>query len=143
LRRRGGDEAGRHDRSAKQCCFTKSHRFLLKLRQSLRPHLTKTLASPAQCGKGHRRSFSLATDHNRASPCGSTIRKNTISAPKIIDSKCDTVAVLMFQPNRVPKGGSAWLRKIGSSTMKAAPSMLPRIEPRPPMMTMNMSWKAR
>src|SRR5258708_13972552 len=96
-----------------------------------------------QCGKGQSRSFSLATDHKRASPLGSTTRKNTIKAPKIIDSKFDTVAVLIFQPNSAPSGGSAWLRKIGSSTMKAAPSTLPRIEPRPPMMTMNMSWKER
>src|SRR6266700_3025878 len=72
----------------------------------------ETLAAPAQCGKGQSLSFSLATDHKRASPLGSTTRKNTIKAPKIIDSKFDTVAVLIFQPNSAPNGGSAWLRKI-------------------------------
>src|SRR5260370_31456482 len=59
----------------------------------------ETLAAPAQCGKGQSLSFSLATDHKRASPLGSTTRKNTIRAPKIIDSKFDTVAVLVFHVN--------------------------------------------
>jgi hypothetical protein len=35
------------------------------------------------------------------------------------------------------------LRKIGSTTMKAAPKKLPMIEPRPPMMIMKSSWKER
>src|SRR5689334_19399767 len=61
----------------------------------------------AQCGNGHNLSFSFATDHKRARPCGSTIRKNTIRAPKIMASKCETVAVLMLQPNRAPSGGRA------------------------------------
>jgi hypothetical protein len=47
-----------------------------------------------QWGKGHRRIFSLAIDHSRASPCGSTIRKKTISPPKIISSVCEISAAL-------------------------------------------------
>ena len=37
----------------------------------------------------------------------------------------------------------SWLRKIGISTMKAAPRNEPRIEPSPPMMTMNRIWNER
>src|ERR1700730_18460378 len=124
------------------CSFIDAPRPLRPLRGHL-PPLCEGSQRDGQCGKGQSLSFSLATDHKRASPFGSTTRKNTIRAPKIIDSKFDTVAVLIFQPNSAPNGGSAWLRKIGSNTMKAAPSTLPRIEPRPPMMTMNMSWKER
>src|SRR5712691_4532938 len=80
----------------------------------------ETLAAPAQCGKGQSLSFSLATDHKRASPLGSTTRKNTIKAPKIIDSKFDTVAVLIFQSNSGPNGGNDRVREMGRSTMKGA-----------------------
>ena len=83
----------------------------------------ENLAAPAQCGKGHSLSFSLAIDHNRASPCGSTTRKNTIRAPKIIDSKCDTVAVLIFQPNRAPSGGKAWFSNYGGWVDACAPGV--------------------
>jgi hypothetical protein len=47
------------------------------------------------------------------------MRKNTISAPKIISSVCATVAVLTVMPNGAPSSGSAWFRKIGRMTMKA------------------------
>ena len=42
-------------------------------------------------------------------------------------------------PNRPASTGRNWFRKIGSTTMKAAPKKLPMIEPRPPMITMNSS----
>ena len=75
-------------------------------------------------------------DHKRAKPWGSTIRKKTIKAPKIISSAWDTPAVVMVMPSRLPNAGSAWLKKMGSKTMKAAPKKLPMMEPSPPMMTM-------
>ena len=78
-------------------------------------------------------------DHKRARPCGSTIRKNTIKAPKIINSRYDAVVVGKVSPNASGRRLSA----IGSSTMKAAPKKLPMIEPSPPMMTMNNNWKER
>ena len=40
-----------------------------------------------QCGNGHTRSFWRAVDHSLARPWGSTMRKNTISAPKIMCSR--------------------------------------------------------
>src|SRR5574343_1745643 len=101
------------------------------------------LLSPRQCGKGHRRSFSLAIAQRRARPCGSTIRKKTISEPKVMSSACETAAVEMVTPTRLPSAGRNWLRKIGRMTLKAPPKKLPRIEPMPPMMTMNSSWKER
>src|SRR5262245_26681614 len=39
-----------------------------------------------QYGNGHRRSFSFAVAHSRASPFGSTIRKKTIIAPNTMNS---------------------------------------------------------
>ena len=60
---------------------------------------------PAQCGNGHNRNFSLAIAHNRASPCGSAMRKNTISAPNTISSTCEISAVSTVTPNRWPNTG--------------------------------------
>ncbi len=71
------------------------------------------------------------------------MRKNTISAPKIISSVWATVAVLIVTPTRPPAQGRNWFRKIGRMTMNAAPKKLPMIEPRPPMMIMNSSWNER
>ena len=91
-----------------------------------------------QCGNGHSRSFSLAICQSRASPCGSTIRKKMISAAEDHQleirhqcpaadagrARCSSSAAIVF-------------RKIGSSTMNAAPRNDPRMLPTPPMMTMN------
>src|ERR1017187_9844691 len=94
---------------------------------------------PIQCGKGHRRSFSLAVDHRRARPCGSAMRKNTISAPKTMDSTWEAAATESGKPNHC----GSWFSTIGSRTMKRAPKNAPMIEPRPPMMTMKSSWNER
>ena len=77
--------------------------------------------------------------HRRAKPCGSTIKKKTIKPPKIISSKWAAVAVDMGMPNQC----GIWLSSNGKITMKAAPKKLPAIDPKPPMMTMNKSWKLR
>ena len=92
-----------------------------------------------QCGKGQSRSFSLPIAQSRARPFGSTIRKKTISAPKIID--CRLVTRLTGTSSPARRG--ALSRKIGNSTMKAAPRKEPRMLPRPPMMTMNRIWNER
>src|SRR4029078_8201997 len=92
-----------------------------------------------QWGKGQRRSFSLPVDQSRARPCGSTIRKKTISAPKIMNSRCDAVTTEIGMPSHL----GTELRKSARRTMKAAPKKLPMMEPRPPMITMNSSWNER
>ncbi len=107
---------------------------------------TSTSARPqrpggaASVGEGPQPQLLLADDHSLARPCGSTIRKKTIRAPKIIDSGA--------RPARWRSGcrtlpGTLVQRRCGSSTMKAAPKKLPMIEPRPPMITMNSSWNER
>ena len=88
-------------------------------------------------GKGHSRIFCLPVDHSLASPCGSTIRNQTISPPKIISSAWAMPAVEISMPNMPRNQGRNWLSAIGSTTMKAAPKKLPMIEPSPPMITMN------
>ena len=85
------------------------------------------------------RSFSLPMLHSRASPCGSAMRKNTISAP---NTMCSTWAAVSTDSGR-PSMCGMLLSATGTSTMKAAPKKLPMIEPRPPMMTMNSSWNER
>ena len=57
-------------------------------------------------------------------PSGSTIKKNTISAPKIMNSRCEASAVPTFRPMLLSQG-SIWFSAKGSSTMKAAPMKLP------------------
>ncbi len=57
-------------------------------------------AAPVQCGNGQMRSFCRAVDHSRARPCGSTMRKNTISAPKIMCSRCVAVPVDSGSPSQ-------------------------------------------
>ena len=42
-------------------------------------------------------------------------------------------------PKRPASTGRNWFRKIGRTTMNAAPKKLPMIEPMPPMITMNSS----
>ncbi|KAG1165791.1 hypothetical protein G6F35_018570 [Rhizopus arrhizus] len=85
------------------------------------------------------RSFSLPLLHKRASPCGSAIRKNTISAPNTMCSMCAAVSTDSGMPSACGMFDSA----TGTSTMKAAPKKLPMIEPSPPMITMNSSWNER
>src|SRR5271165_4423981 len=60
-------------------------------------------------------------------------------APKIIDCRLVTRLTEMSSPAR----HGALSRKIGSSTMKAAPRKEPRMLPRPPMMIMNKVWNER
>ena len=67
------------------------------------PRIDRPVGHPnarIQCGNGHSRSFSLAVDHSRARPCGSTIRKKTIRPPKIINSAWAMSAVPMVTPNK-------------------------------------------
>ncbi len=72
---------------------------------------TARIGAEHQCGNGHRRSFSLPIDHRRARPWGSTIRKKMISAPKIMNVRCDASAVAIGMPK--PDVGSA-VQTIGS-----------------------------
>jgi hypothetical protein len=76
---------------------------------------------------------------SRARPFGSTIRKKTIRAPKIIDCRLVTRSTGISSPAR----RGALSRKIGSSTIKAAPRNEPGMLPRPPMMIMNKIWDER
>ena len=62
-----------------------------------------------------------------------------MSAPKIMISAWATAAVEMAIPTRLPSAGKNWFRKIGKTTIKAAPKKLPMMEPMPPMITMNRS----
>ncbi|MDT4855266.1 hypothetical protein FQZ97_896110 [compost metagenome] len=78
-----------------------------------------------------------------ASPCGSTIRNQTISAPKTMNSVWEMPAVEISTPTSEPSAGRNWFRKMGSTTMKAAPKKLPMMEPMPPMITMKSSWNER
>ena len=91
-------------------------------------------------GTASRRSFSLAICQSRARPCGSTIRKKMIRPPKMIElevGRSDRSASAM------PSRRGACSRRIGSSTMKAAPRNEPRMLPSPPMMIMNRIWNER
>src|SRR4030081_3136660 len=65
--------------------------------------------------------------HSRASPCGSTIRKNTISAPKIMNSMCEMAAVDSGMPSAV----GSWFSTSGRITMNAAPGEGQRNDPPP------------
>jgi hypothetical protein len=60
-----------------------------------------------------------------------------ISPPKMMDSRFETTACEISTPERCEIQPEARLRKIGNSTMKPAPRNEPRIEPTPPMITMN------
>jgi hypothetical protein len=54
-------------------------------------------------------------------------------APNSMNSMCEIIAVDIA----IPSHDGNWLRKIGTSTMKAAPRNEPRMVPSPPMMIMN------
>ena len=62
-----------------------------------------------------------------------------MSAPKIMNSRCEIIAVDSGMPSQV----GIWLSISGRITMKAAPRNEPRIDPSPPMITMNSSWNER
>src|SRR5262249_16058621 len=51
-------------------------------------HAQSHSCPPCQGRNGHSRNFSLVICHNRASPCGSTIRKKMIKPPNTISSIC-------------------------------------------------------
>ena len=67
-------------------------------------------------------------------------QNNTIRAPKTMNSMCDDDRGRYRNAERSAGAGSS---TIGSITMKAAPRNEPRIEPSPPMMTMNSTWNER
>src|SRR5262249_32871017 len=62
--------------------------------------IARVLAAP-QYGNGHSLSFSFAVAHSRASPLGSTIKKNTIIAPNSMNSMWEIVAVEIGIPSSV------------------------------------------
>src|SRR6185436_4629033 len=68
------------------------------------PDCAREMASP-QYGKGQSLSFSLAIAHSRARPCGSAIRKDTISTPKSMNSMCEIIAV----DTGMPSHDGSWL----------------------------------
>src|SRR5262249_15805306 len=81
-------------------------------------------AAASQYGNGHILSFSLPIAHNRAKPFGSAIKKNTIMAPNSMNSTCEIVAVDISIPSQC----GSWLRKIGTRTMKIAPTKEPTLD---------------
>ena len=89
-----------------------------------------------QCGNGQSSSFSLAIRHSCASPCGSTIKKNTIKPPTMMNSICAAMSVGQPRPPTI-----IFFNSTGINTKKAAPAKLPKIEPNPPMMIMNITRK--
>src|SRR5438552_9044701 len=60
-------------------------------------------------------------------------------APKIMNSMFEIIGVDSGMPRYV----GSWFSTSGRITMKAAPRNDPRIEPRPPMITMKSSWNER
>ena len=60
-----------------------------------------------------------------------------ISAPNTISSRFDMRPGGICTPSPCSMSGATVLRKIGSSTMNAAPRNDPRMLPTPPMITMN------
>src|SRR5262249_12580061 len=78
-------------------------------------------------GIGHSRSFSFVTCQSRARPCGSTIRKKRISPPNTISSICFWSATGRWSPT----AWGALVRKMGTSTMNAAPRNEPSTLPSP------------
>ncbi|MNC95200.1 hypothetical protein D3C83_122570 [compost metagenome] len=61
----------------------------------------------------------------------------------MISSMFDTTACEISMPVAGEMPPNSTLRKIGISTMKPAPRNEPRIDPTPPMMTMNRTRKER
>src|SRR5262245_16390767 len=88
---------------------------------------------PAQCGNGHRRSFSLESCHRRARPLGSTIKNKMMSAPNTMSWRCLASATGRSSPIEL----GTLVRRMGTSRMNAAPRNEPRMLPSPPMITMN------
>ena len=85
----------------------------------------------------------MAVAQSLANPCGSTMRNQTIRPPKIMSSACELTVVEIGMPVTDEMNAKNWLSAIGSTTMKAAPKKLPRMDPMPPMMTMNSSLNER
>src|SRR5204862_459740 len=73
----------------------------------------------------------------RTGPGGSTIRKKMMRPPNTISSICFCSATGRCRPTVC----GAFVRRIGTRTMKAAPRNDPRMEPSPPMITMNRTRK--
>ena len=62
---------------------------------------------------------------------------------RIAELRPDLVMLDISMPKSPPTKGRNWLRKIGRTTMKAAPMKLPMIDPSPPMITTKSNWKER
>ena len=103
LRERGGQQgrrAGAHQRDGESDG--------LQLHESLRWNVHASVQCVSdQCGNGHSRSFSLAVAQSRAMPCGSTMRKNTISAPHSMNTACETNAVPSVRPKAAPRSAGS------------------------------------
>ena len=76
--------------------------------------------------------------NRRIKPSGSLIRNTMINTPKMIFCRfCNCPASTEPPNNACP----AWLRKIGSKLINAAPTKLPAMLPIPPIMMMNRGMK--
>ena len=104
-------------------------------RQSLSVSSVSSLGcsvAAAQCGNGQSRSFSLPSRQSWARPCGSTIRKSMISSPISMISTCAARSV--GQPR--PADHDVLQEDRHQHHEGRRRRSEPKIEPRPPMMTM-------